>query len=224
MMATPSPSSTSSSSLPPAAAISPATSQPRWSVLLFVPNLLGYARLLLLIAAFFVFWRSPVIFILLYSVQAILDGIDGYVARKLGQTSSFGAWFDVVVDNAGRTLLWCYTSPSLGPLIACVEWVTFSCTHTSGPAWKTQFDNAPAWVAAVMANGFRTPTGIFVIAGIHVLPIVLYGKINHVDEMLFPTSFAYVAYLLLLTGRLYGLLVECWVIARHVRALLAIKS
>lgn len=33
-------------------------------------------------------------------------GVDGWMARRLGQTSRFGAWLDVVVDNLGRGMLW----------------------------------------------------------------------------------------------------------------------
>jgi len=33
-------------------------------------------------------------------------GVDGWVARKLQQTSRFGAWLDVVIDNVGRGMLW----------------------------------------------------------------------------------------------------------------------
>lgn len=33
-------------------------------------------------------------------------GVDGWLARRLGQCSRFGAWLDVVVDNLGRGMLW----------------------------------------------------------------------------------------------------------------------
>lgn len=33
-------------------------------------------------------------------------GVDGWVARRLQQTSRFGAWLDVVIDNIGRGMLW----------------------------------------------------------------------------------------------------------------------
>lgn len=32
--------------------------------------------------------------------------MDGWLARRLGQSSRFGAWLDVVVDNLGRGMLW----------------------------------------------------------------------------------------------------------------------
>lgn len=33
-------------------------------------------------------------------------GVDGWLARRLGQSSRFGAWLDVVGDNLGRGMLW----------------------------------------------------------------------------------------------------------------------
>ena len=40
-----------------------------------------------------------------FSLVVVL-GLDGYVARKLNQTSAFGAWFDVVIDILSRGMLW----------------------------------------------------------------------------------------------------------------------
>ena len=34
----------------------------------------------------------PIIAVLFYAIFATLDGVDGWVARKLNQCSSFGAW------------------------------------------------------------------------------------------------------------------------------------
>ncbi|XP_077064530.1 uncharacterized protein LOC143716171 isoform X2 [Siphateles boraxobius] len=45
-----------------------------------------------------------IIQVLLYVPNVI--GVDGWVARKLQQTSRFGAWLDVVIDNVGRGMLW----------------------------------------------------------------------------------------------------------------------
>lgn len=35
-----------------------------------------------------------------------LDGVDGYVARKRGETSAFGAIFDIAVDRVVENVLW----------------------------------------------------------------------------------------------------------------------
>ncbi|MGH7803160.1 MAG: CDP-alcohol phosphatidyltransferase family protein, partial [Candidatus Binatia bacterium] len=35
-----------------------------------------------------------------------LDGLDGYLARRRGEVSSFGAVFDIAVDRVVETVLW----------------------------------------------------------------------------------------------------------------------
>jgi len=32
--------------------------------------------------------------------------VDGWTARRFDQVTKFGAWFDVVIDNIGRGILW----------------------------------------------------------------------------------------------------------------------
>eukprot|EP00045_Choanoeca_perplexa_P002348 m.24024 g.24024 ORF g.24024 m.24024 type:complete len:78 (-) comp11465_c0_seq1:542-775(-) len=61
-------------------------------ILLYWPNLIGYLRVLLLAAAFLHVTTRPVLFTILYSLQALLDWLDGAVARYFNQTSAFGAW------------------------------------------------------------------------------------------------------------------------------------
>jgi len=73
-----------------------------------VPNLLTWARILMipLFVGIFYFpwhWLTPpeqnawATFI--FIAAAITDGIDGWLARKLGQTSAFGAFLDPVADK-----------------------------------------------------------------------------------------------------------------------------
>lgn len=147
-------------------------------VLLFVPNVIGYTRLALIVASFHsgCFDKQPALFLGLYAANAALDGVDGAAARRLGQTSAFGAWLDVVVDNVGRSLLWCRLFPELGPWVSCLEWATFSCTHTIGEGWKMDFGDAPRLVLGVMANGFYNPLGVLAIGGLHGL--VLYSGLE----------------------------------------------
>ena len=55
-------------------------------------SLLGYTRLILIITGNLIKDESPITAMLFYAIFAALDGIDGWVARKLNQCSSFGAW------------------------------------------------------------------------------------------------------------------------------------
>jgi hypothetical protein len=100
-----------------------------WQVFLFAPNLIDYGRAVLLGAAFW-FFGQPSYFLVLYAAQMLLDGqcffvfvllgcvchfphpqrpnhsaraaVDGHVARRLNQTSAFGAW----VGRRARLFWW----------------------------------------------------------------------------------------------------------------------
>lgn len=54
-------------------------------VVLYVPNLIGYTRIILGIAAF-AFVRSPMVFIALYFTSQGLDAVDGVCARMCNQS------------------------------------------------------------------------------------------------------------------------------------------
>jgi cardiolipin synthase (CMP-forming) len=73
-----------------------------------IPNLLTWARILmipLVVGVFYVpaEWLSPsernLAATAFFAVAAITDWFDGWLARKLGQTSAFGAFLDPVADK-----------------------------------------------------------------------------------------------------------------------------
>lgn len=72
---------------------------------LFVPNLIGYVRVLLTLVGYgnaLTDWRVT---FGCYFVSQGLDAADGFAARLLGQHSSFGAVLDMVTDRASTTCL-----------------------------------------------------------------------------------------------------------------------
>ena len=69
------------------------------NVFLFVPNLIGYARVVLAAASLFFMPWHPKFCTCLYTVSCLLDAVDGQAARALGQTSKFGAVLDMVTDR-----------------------------------------------------------------------------------------------------------------------------
>lgn len=71
---------------------------PRFA-LLFVPNLMGYARLACVLVMALTAFSHPVIAATAFAIAAWGDYFDGMVARKLGQTSAFGQLLDFVSDN-----------------------------------------------------------------------------------------------------------------------------
>jgi len=74
------------------------------SVFLFVPNLIGYIRVISAALAFY-YIDSFVLFFIFYSISAWLDIADGYAARALNQKSKFGAVLDMVTDRASTSCL-----------------------------------------------------------------------------------------------------------------------
>ena len=74
------------------------SSPPVW---LFVPNLIGYVRVLTGLASFYYaldeqrFWY----FFYLYGFSYALDALDGVAARRLNQTSQFGGLLDMITDR-----------------------------------------------------------------------------------------------------------------------------
>ncbi|XP_071327959.1 CDP-diacylglycerol--serine O-phosphatidyltransferase [Trachinotus anak] len=189
-------------------------------VLLYWPNVVGYARVGLVLAA----WRcsgTPAVFVPLYSGSVALDGVDGWLARRLGQSSRFGAWLDVVVDNLGRGMLWSLVS-EWGWLVSALEWCVFVCNHGArGDHWKNSFTSSPRFIQAVMANGFRTPLGTWVVSGLHCLPLWLYGlQWDLLSGWLrLPLWIQAVGTALLAVGRLLALTVEVWCVWTHVEYL-----
>ena len=72
-------------------------------MLLTLPNLLTWTRILaipLMVALFYlpVPWSDPAAGAL-FAIAGITDTLDGYFARKLGQTSRLGAFLDPVADK-----------------------------------------------------------------------------------------------------------------------------
>ncbi|KAG9285176.1 hypothetical protein G9A89_004391 [Geosiphon pyriformis] len=80
----------------------------RENVFLFIPNLIGYVRVLLAIASLYYMPFAPWTCMGLYIVSCLLDAVDGNVARYLNQCSKFGAVLDMVTDRSTTSCLLCY--------------------------------------------------------------------------------------------------------------------
>ncbi|KAL2636160.1 hypothetical protein R1flu_007639 [Riccia fluitans] len=70
-----------------------------WPIYLYVPNLIGYARILANVTAFGVCFTNKSLFAVLYLISFICDELDGRFARMLDQKSTFGAVLDMVTDR-----------------------------------------------------------------------------------------------------------------------------
>lgn len=90
------------------------------NVFLFVPNLIGmrlsatlwssaemtigYTRIILAGASLHFMSYHPNYCTVLYCISCLLDAVDGYAARALGQASKFGAVLDMVTDRHGHSI------------------------------------------------------------------------------------------------------------------------
>jgi CDP-diacylglycerol--inositol 3-phosphatidyltransferase len=75
------------------------------NVIFYLPNLITYFRLALLIFASFIFENHPVAALNIYLVSGLSDMLDGYVSRKFQQSSQYGAVLDYLVDRVGTIFL-----------------------------------------------------------------------------------------------------------------------
>ncbi|BAF07650.1 probable CDP-diacylglycerol--inositol 3-phosphatidyltransferase 2 [Oryza sativa Japonica Group] len=75
------------------------------SVYLYIPNIIGYFRIIINFIAFAVCYSNRVLFAILYFFSFFCDGLDGWFARKFNQASTFGAVLDMVTDRVSTACL-----------------------------------------------------------------------------------------------------------------------
>ena len=127
----------------PAAPAAPAPAP--WPVWLFAANLIGYARLLLALAAFGSAFAPAgdgaalARFCYLYFASYALDAADGAAARALKQTSAFGAVLDMATDRvctAGLLALLAHRTAGAAAAGAGRAWVAPMLALPAGGAWE----------------------------------------------------------------------------------------
>eukprot|EP01091_Cochliopodium_minus_P015012 TRINITY_DN5234_c0_g1_i1.p1 TRINITY_DN5234_c0_g1~~TRINITY_DN5234_c0_g1_i1.p1 ORF type:complete len:222 (+),score=27.06 TRINITY_DN5234_c0_g1_i1:90-755(+) len=94
-------------------------------VFLYVPNLIGYARVITLLIGIYASMFSPIFFLLNYTISFLLDAADGWAARKYNQSSKFGAVLDMVTDRTGTMALviilsHLYSRYTFGFILLCI--------------------------------------------------------------------------------------------------------
>lgn len=75
------------------------------NVFLYVPNLIGYARILLLGCSFYYILDDYRLALGLYGLSYTLDAFDGLAARLLNQSSLFGSVLDMITDRVSTMCL-----------------------------------------------------------------------------------------------------------------------
>ena len=195
-------------------------------VALYLPNILGYARILLAFWGLYKSFFDPVEAVLLFILSASLDLFDGILARALNQTSAFGVLVDIAADNILRTCGWMAAaldpeaSPSLKLVSAgviCLEWITMLSTqlhaNISQQHWKAQRENDPILVRALFANGFKNPIGALSMYGLFSSYLWAYGA-HHAqlyERIPMYELLQYTAYI----GRVLSIFVELYMVKSY---------
>nr|ASN64461.1 phosphatidylinositol synthase [Eimeria falciformis] len=144
-------------------------------VLLYVPNIIGYLRLVLLGLAALCRGGSWCFF-LLYASSQILDSVDGFAARSLKQASVFGACLDQLTDRLSTCLLYILNAvayPNYAWVFFCVlladvggHWVHFFAATAAGAASHKQVDAAPAILKLYYTSKALMVSSIFFYEGL----------------------------------------------------------
>eukprot|EP01084_Bolivina_argentea_P217393 369112_1 len=157
------------------------------NVLFYVPNIICYVRLLIQIYGLKFLVNEPTTFLWYTFISCCFDFFDGIAARKLNQTSKFGAILDVLLDNFSRSALWIgllihTKNPPLWVIFSCIycpmeEWFTFLCmqlmtAESNSKHWKAVNEKStdPFWCRVVFKNGFKNIYGFFVLGSSWSLP------------------------------------------------------
>ncbi|XP_020607792.1 CDP-diacylglycerol--inositol 3-phosphatidyltransferase-like [Orbicella faveolata] len=75
------------------------------NVFLFIPNLIGYARIVLAVLSFYFMPTDYIMAAIMYLLSGLLDAFDGHAARYFGQSTMFGAMLDMLTDRCVTTAL-----------------------------------------------------------------------------------------------------------------------
>uniref|UniRef100_A0A4X2KIJ5 CDP-diacylglycerol--inositol 3-phosphatidyltransferase n=1 Tax=Vombatus ursinus TaxID=29139 RepID=A0A4X2KIJ5_VOMUR len=78
---------------------------PEENIFLFVPNLIGYARILFALISFYFMPSCPLTASSFYLLSGLLDAFDGHAARTLNQGTRFGAMLDMLTDRCSTMCL-----------------------------------------------------------------------------------------------------------------------
>ena len=88
-------------------------------VLWYIPNKIGYARVITAVISFFTMPSCPIATGFVYSTSCLLDALDGTMARKYNQVSRLGAVLDMVTDRSTTAGLLCFLT------LAFPKWAVF---------------------------------------------------------------------------------------------------
>jgi len=170
-----------------------------------VPTLLTWARIVAIpaiVGVYYLDWRPEtqnLFSTVLFVVVALTDWLDGYLARKLNQTSSFGAFLDPVADKlmvcaALLVLLYLKRVDALVALVIVGREITISALRE----WMAQI-GASRSVAVHMVGKLKTTVQMVAI------PFLLFNGslFGLIDTHLWGTMLIYLAAVLTIWSMVY---------------------
>lgn len=87
-----------------------------------LPNILSISRILFLIPIVFLFEKNLYLFsVMAFIVASVTDYLDGYFARKNGQTSNLGALLDLLADKLFVSILLIWMTFNFESLVILVS-------------------------------------------------------------------------------------------------------
>ncbi|KAI4368297.1 hypothetical protein MLD38_016871 [Melastoma candidum] len=125
------------------------------TVYIYIPNIIGYIRVLMNCVAFAICFSNKRLFSLLYFISFICDGIDGWCARKFNQVSTFGAILDMVTDRISTACLLVILSQVYRPgltfllllaLDIASHWLQMYSTFLSGKVSHKDVKDSTNWL------------------------------------------------------------------------------
>mmetsp|Transcript_6459 Transcript_6459/g.10854 ORF Transcript_6459/g.10854 Transcript_6459/m.10854 type:complete len:175 (+) Transcript_6459:80-604(+) len=112
-------------------------------VLLYVPNLIGYLRVICTVLSLILMISFPqrwIIAVILYVASFVGDLFDGMAARKFDQCSLFGGLLDMVTDRCSTAGLLCALSHEHNerPVLVLVRDTTYVTVHVGSKVYSQQ--------------------------------------------------------------------------------------
>ena len=174
-----------------------------------VPNLLTWLRIILiplmvgvfyLPAAWITSLQADLLAASFFGIAAVTDWLDGYLARKLGQTSAFGAFLDPVADKlmVAAALIVLVDLGRAAPLVAVII-IGREITISALREWMAQLGKS-ASVAVSYAGKLKTTMQM-----VAIVLLLYYQPLPGIDTPLWGTVLIWIAALLTLVSMLYYL-------------------
>lgn len=170
------------------------------SVYLYIPNIIGYIRVIINCGGFALCYTNKPLFAFLYFFSFVCDGLDGYLARKFNQVSTFGAVLDMVTDRVSTACLLALLSQFYSPgliflallgLDIASHWLQMYSSFLSGKTSHKDVRDESNWLLKAY-YGYR-PFMAFCCVACEVLYIILFLYADKKSPRLFDVSMNIIA-------------------------------